>query len=178
MVYVRDAEHRWGLNGNGSESSAHKALISLEKTIKNHYFRGDILSLPGGNNSGSTDYASGTQITVKRGNFKPSGQSLDGISLIVDTELIHYKWVSVNGNYPDYEKLLPTEFSTFAHFDTVEVIEAVNSLKALSNSKGYPAKRGWEMPVLRLVSARYFLYWESATCSPFTIPLSKLSVTR
>jgi DNA polymerase-3 subunit beta len=59
-------------------------------------------------------------------------------SLILDTELIRYKWVSVNGDYPDYEKLVPTEFNTFAHFDTVEAIKATNSLKALSDSKAYP----------------------------------------
>jgi len=75
-----------------------------------------------------------------RVSFAPSGQSLDGIiSLIIDTELIRHKWVSVNGNYPDYGKLIPTEFNTFAPFDTVEAIKATNSLKALSdNPKAYP----------------------------------------
>jgi len=73
-----------------------------------------------------------------RVSFEPSGESLDGMSLIIDTELIRYKWVSVNGNFPDYDKLIPTEFNTVAHFDTVEGIKAVNSLKALSDSKAYP----------------------------------------
>jgi len=73
-----------------------------------------------------------------RVSFEPSGTSLDGINLIIDTELIRYKWVSVNGSYPDYEKLIPTEFNTIAHFDTIEAIKAVNSLKALSDSKAYP----------------------------------------
>jgi len=59
-------------------------------------------------------------------------------SLILDTELIRYRWVSVNGNYPEYQKLIPTEFNTFAHFDTVEAIKAINSLKVLADSKGYP----------------------------------------
>ena len=59
-------------------------------------------------------------------------------SLIIDTELIRYKWASVNGSYPDYEKLIPTDFSTFAHFDTVEAIKAVSSLKAIANAKAYP----------------------------------------
>jgi len=54
-------------------------------------------------------------------------------SLIIDTELVRYKWVSVNGNYPEYEKLIPTEFHTFASFDTLEAIKAVNSLKTLSD---------------------------------------------
>ena len=71
--------------------------------------------------------------------LEPSGESLDGMSLILDTELIRYKWTSVNGSYPDWQKLIPTEFNTFAHFDTVEAIKAVNSLKALSdNPKDYP----------------------------------------
>jgi len=73
-----------------------------------------------------------------RVSFEPSGESLDGISLIIDTELIRYKWVSVNGSYPDYEKLIPTEHNTIAHFDTVEAIKAVNSLKTLSDGKSFP----------------------------------------
>jgi DNA polymerase-3 subunit beta len=71
--------------------------------------------------------------------FEPSGESLDGMSLILDTELIRYKWTSYGGNFPDWQKLIPTEFNTIAHFDTVEAIKAVNSLKALSdNPKAYP----------------------------------------
>jgi DNA polymerase-3 subunit beta len=60
-------------------------------------------------------------------------------SLILDTELIRYKWVSYGGNFPEWQKLIPTEFNTVAHFDTVEATKAVNSLKALSdNPKNYP----------------------------------------
>jgi len=60
-------------------------------------------------------------------------------SLIIDTELIRYKWVSVGGSFPEYQKLIPTEFNTVAHFDTIEAIKAVNSLKAISdNPKAYP----------------------------------------
>jgi DNA polymerase-3 subunit beta len=59
-------------------------------------------------------------------------------TLTIDTELIRYKWASLEGNFPDWEKLIPTEFSTFAHFDTVEAIKAVSSLKAISDSKAYP----------------------------------------
>jgi len=74
-----------------------------------------------------------------RVSFEPSGESLDGMSLIIDTELVRYKWTSVNGSFPDYEKLIPTEFNTFASFDTVEAIKAVNSLKTLSEKpKDYP----------------------------------------
>jgi len=70
--------------------------------------------------------------------FEPSGESLDGMSLIIDTELTRYKWVTVNGNFPDWRKLIPTDFNTVAHFDTVEAIKACNSLKVLSNAKAYP----------------------------------------
>jgi len=74
-----------------------------------------------------------------RVSFEPSGESLDGMSLILDTELIRYKWTSYKGSFPDWQKLVPTEFSTFAHFDTVEAIKATYSLKALSdNPKAYP----------------------------------------
>jgi DNA polymerase-3 subunit beta len=60
-------------------------------------------------------------------------------SLILDTELIRYKWVSYGGNFPEWQKLIPTEFNTIAHFDTIEAIKATLSLKALSdNPKAYP----------------------------------------
>ena len=45
---------------------------------------------------------------------------------------------SVSGNFPDYEKLIPTEFNHSARFDTVEAIKAVNTLKVLADSKTYP----------------------------------------
>jgi DNA polymerase-3 subunit beta len=59
-------------------------------------------------------------------------------SLILDTELIRYKWTSSGGQYPEWQKLIPTEFNTVAHFDTVEAIKAIASLKVLADSKAYP----------------------------------------
>jgi len=59
-------------------------------------------------------------------------------TLTIDTELIRYKWVSTTGKFPDYEKLIPTEAKTTAHFDTVEAGKAINSLKALADSKSFP----------------------------------------
>ncbi|MBA7564533.1 hypothetical protein ES708_06196 [subsurface metagenome] len=59
-------------------------------------------------------------------------------SLIIDTELIRYKWVSVGGNFPEYEKLIPTDFNYSAHLDTVEALKAVNSLKSFATDKAYP----------------------------------------
>jgi len=73
-----------------------------------------------------------------RVSFEAGGDTIGGYSLIIDTELIHYKWSSVNGDYPDYEKLIPTDFNCLASFDTVEAIKAVSSLKAISDAKAYP----------------------------------------
>jgi hypothetical protein len=70
--------------------------------------------------------------------FEKSGDSLDGMSLIIDTEAIRYKWITQQGEFPDYEKLIPNEFNTHASFDTVEAIKAVSSLKVLADSKAYP----------------------------------------
>ncbi len=73
-----------------------------------------------------------------RVSFEKSGDSLDGMSLTLDTELIRYKWRSADGNFPDYEKLIPADFNTLTSFDTNEALKAVSSLKVLSDSKSYP----------------------------------------
>ena len=70
--------------------------------------------------------------------FEASGESLDGMSLTLDTELIRYKWRGADGNFPDYEKLIPTEANVTAHLDTVEAGKAIASLKVLADSKSYP----------------------------------------
>ena len=70
--------------------------------------------------------------------FEASGESLDGTSLVLDTEAIRYKWRGADGQFPDYEKLIPTETNVTAHLDTVEAGKAIASLKALADSKSYP----------------------------------------
>jgi len=71
--------------------------------------------------------------------FEASGDTLDGTSLIIDTEATRYKWRGAEGEFPNYEQLIPSEFSTVAHLDTVEAIKAVSSFRALSDSpKDYP----------------------------------------
>ena len=70
--------------------------------------------------------------------FEASGDSLDGTSLVIDTELMRYRWRGADGQFPDYEKLIPTEAHTTAHLDTVEAGKAIASLKALADSKSYP----------------------------------------
>ena len=66
--------------------------------------------------------------------FEASGETLEGMSLVIDTEAIRYKWRGADGQFPDYEKLIPTEFATLAHFDSQEVIKAVGALKAVSDN--------------------------------------------
>jgi len=70
--------------------------------------------------------------------FEQSGDSLDGTSLIIDTEAIRYRWRGADGQFPDYEKLIPAEANVTAHLDTVEAGKAIASLKALADSKSYP----------------------------------------
>ncbi|MEJ2047759.1 MAG: DNA polymerase III subunit beta [Dehalococcoidia bacterium] len=74
-----------------------------------------------------------------RVSFETDKDSPDGISLVVDTEIIRYRFNGFTGDYPDYEKLIPKDFKTLTRFDTVDAIKAVNSLQALSgNGKEYP----------------------------------------
>ncbi|MFC1943545.1 hypothetical protein ACFLWO_03075 [Chloroflexota bacterium] len=70
--------------------------------------------------------------------FEASGESLDGVSLVIDTEITRYKWRGADGSFPDYEKLIPAEAHITAHLDTVEAGKAIASLKVLADSKDYP----------------------------------------
>ncbi|MFC1929508.1 hypothetical protein ACFLW6_01375 [Chloroflexota bacterium] len=70
--------------------------------------------------------------------FEASGDSLDGTSLVIDTEITRYKWHGADGSFPDYEKLIPTDSTITAHLDTVEAVKAIASLKVLADSKSYP----------------------------------------
>jgi len=84
--------------------------------------------------------------------FEASGESLDGTKLIIDTEAIRYSFVSADGTFPDYEKLIPSEAKTVIHFDTVEAGKAINSLKALADSKSYPIDLTFENGLVMLSS--------------------------
>ncbi len=66
------------------------------------------------------------------------GDSLDTTDLVVDTELIRYKFSGHVGNYPDYEKILPAEFTATARIDSREMLKAVSSLGALFLDKDTP----------------------------------------
>jgi len=48
--------------------------------------------------------------------------------LIIDTELIRYRFYSQDGEYPDYEKVIPSEFVATASFDTKAMMKASQSL--------------------------------------------------
>jgi hypothetical protein len=74
-----------------------------------------------------------------RVSLEKSGETLDGMRLILDTELIRYNWQGISGNFPDYEKLIPSQPRPVgASFDTTEAIKAVSSLKVLAYAKSYP----------------------------------------
>ena len=70
--------------------------------------------------------------------FDKAGETLDGMALFIDTEVARYKFLGVDGQFPDYGKIVPTEFTCHAHLDTQEAVKAVHALKATSeNPKDY-----------------------------------------
>ena len=56
-------------------------------------------------------------------------------NVVLDTELVRYRWPIVEGSFPNYNQLIPSESKAVAHFDTLEAIQAIGSLKALANAK-------------------------------------------
>jgi hypothetical protein len=69
-------------------------------------------------------------------------------NVVLDTELVRYRWPIVEGSYPDYNQLIPSESKAVAHFDTTEAIQALGSLKALANAKAFAVDvffSKWEM---------------------------------
>ena len=71
--------------------------------------------------------------------FEANGDTLDGMSLVIDTEAIRYRWRGAEGQFPDYGRIIPTEFNSYVHLDSFEVIKAIGALKAISeNPKDYP----------------------------------------
>ena len=70
-----------------------------------------------------------------RVSFEKSEGELDGTALVIETELIRYTLTGYVGEYPAYQKLIPSEFNTFASLDTIETLQAIASLVALSSVK-------------------------------------------
>jgi len=58
-------------------------------------------------------------------------------NVVLDTELVRYRWPITEGAFPNYSQLIPSESQGVAHFDTTEAIQAIGSLKALANAKAY-----------------------------------------
>jgi hypothetical protein len=58
-------------------------------------------------------------------------------NVVLDTELVRYRWPITEGTFPNYSQLIPSEVQGVAHFDTTEALQAIGSLKALANAKAY-----------------------------------------
>ncbi len=70
--------------------------------------------------------------------FEATGDSLDGVSLVLQTEAITYKWRSMDGDFPNYQALIPTEFANTTQVDANEVLKAVGTMRALAaNAKSF-----------------------------------------
>ncbi|MCX8125848.1 MAG: DNA polymerase III subunit beta [Dehalococcoidia bacterium] len=57
--------------------------------------------------------------------------------LIIDTELIRYKLMGSSGGFPQWQKLIPQEYATVAHFDSSEALKAVRSLNAFGTDQPF-----------------------------------------
>jgi DNA polymerase-3 subunit beta len=56
------------------------------------------------------------------------------MALVIDTEVIHYRFIGANGTFPDYEKIIPTEHNVMAQLDSVEAVKAVSPFRAVANN--------------------------------------------
>jgi DNA polymerase III sliding clamp (beta) subunit (PCNA family) len=74
-------------------------------------------------------------------------------NVVLDTELVRYRWPITEGTFPNYSQLIPSESKAVAHFDTLEAIQAIGSLKALANAKAYAVDVSFGNGWLRLANA-------------------------
>jgi DNA polymerase-3 subunit beta len=58
----------------------------------------------------------------------------EGMALIIETEAIRYRFIGSEGTYPDYESHIPTDLNCLAHFDSLEALKALGSLKAIADN--------------------------------------------
>lgn len=58
--------------------------------------------------------------------------------LIIETELIRYRFSGLSGSFPDYKALIPKDFKAGLSLETGEALKALGSLRVLSDVKGYP----------------------------------------
>ena len=71
--------------------------------------------------------------------YKDSSEK-DGKSLIIETEAISYRFKAQQGEYPDYEGVMPSEFVAHASIDSREIMKACQSLSALWLDRECPIK--------------------------------------
>ena len=62
--------------------------------------------------------------------FDKAGDDLTNMAMYIDTEVARYKFVGGDGTFPNYDAVIPTEFTCHAHLDTAEVLKAVLGLRA------------------------------------------------
>lgn len=55
-------------------------------------------------------------------------------ALLIETELIRYRFLAQSGTYPDYEKVIPTSFEAEARFDSQELLRASQGLATLNEA--------------------------------------------
>jgi hypothetical protein len=61
------------------------------------------------------------------------------ISLIIDTELIRYRWYGYDATYPNWRNYIPDKFEVTVHFDAIEALKALRLLKVVEyGAKSYP----------------------------------------
>ena len=63
-----------------------------------------------------------------------AGDTLDGMALFIDTDIARHTFVGEGGEFPNYEQVVPKEFSCTAHLDAQEALKAVRSLKATATN--------------------------------------------
>jgi hypothetical protein len=61
------------------------------------------------------------------------------IRLVIDTELIRYRWYGYNATYPNWRNYIPAEFEVTVHFDAIEALKALRLLKVVEyGAKSHP----------------------------------------
>lgn len=73
--------------------------------------------------------------------FKPNPERVtDTSDLLIETDAVAYELTSYAGEFPNWEKLIPTDLDKLAHFDASDAIKACQSFKAIgTDDKGaYP----------------------------------------
>ncbi len=65
------------------------------------------------------------------------GKKLGSSDVVLETECLRYRWLSVDGSYPEYEKLIPSEFKLSTRFDSLEALRVLSSLRTISDGKSF-----------------------------------------